>query len=661
MRKATALLFAVVLALSTIDTFLPVKAQSSGWEESTALVKGLPPLGKMGENSQEIVFNLKGNGRWNLIIGPCNGWTANEYPFMGYYWDGSQWTSDSSIVNGLVARCGLNHPTVGFNVSGDNMFDMIVSGNPYMSSPGWSGYSWDGARWVEKPALLAGLPNYGTGNNFATLGYNLLGNGKWDLIVDNSGNNGYVGFEWNGTSWIPQNSLVNGLPMAESVGPGHKFPAPYFVSDFEGKTTLFVGLSSGGPLTGNLEAFQWDGKAWVPDYLLTLGVNDLLPWPNTPTVAYNVTGNNQWILLVGSASGFVDRIDYYRGYYWTGRSPVTIAPLSAMTNVGIPVTFTASMAGNALPFNYQWYVDDHLMSSVVSSSNTNSWSYIPTENALTSHIHYVSVKVTDSNGFTSVSLKAEVTVFAAGVGIANQTSGGNSTIPVLLVSCQRSPTDSNFTLQITGNLTAGGAGLAGAPVLLSYSRDYGNSWNQLAWLNTDNVGSFALVWNPPEEGNFLLQAMYPGSMWYTETSTIVNFWNTPILEQQVFSIQTNSTLSAFSFNSSSNKLSFSVSGPFGSTGYVNLRVAKNLIGNVSDLQVYLDGEELSYITESVGDSWLIYFNYYHSVHTVTIDLGSVASQKPSNELPIWWLPVVAVLSVAVVCAALLVYFKKRKR
>lgn len=642
-------------------SFLPVKAQSLGWQASSTLVKGLPSLGIMGENSQRLVFNLTGNGRWNLIICPYNGWTANEYPFVGYYWDGSQWVNDKTIVNGLTADPGLNNPTVGFNVTGDNTFEMIVGGTPYMSAPGWSGYAWNGAGWVANPTILNGLPNYGTGNNFATLGYNLLGDSKWDLIVDNSGNNGYVGFEWNGNSWIPQNSLVNGLPMAESVGPGHKFPAPCFVSDFEGKKTLFVGLSSGGPLTGSLEAFQWNGKAWVPDYLLTLGVNDLLPWPNIPTVAYNVTGNNQWILLVGSASGFVDRIDYYRGYYWTGRSPVTIAPLSAMTNVGIPVTFTASMAGNALPFNYQWYVDDHLMSSVVSSSNTNSWNFIPTESALTSHIHYVSVKVTDSNGFTAVSLKAEVAVFAAGVGIANQTSGGNSSIPVLLVSCQRSPTDSNFTLQITGNLTAGGDGLAGAPVLLSYSRDYGNSWNQLAWVNTDNLGSFALVWDPPEEGNFLLQAMYPGSMWYTETSTTVNFWNTPILEQQVFSIQTNSTLSAFSFSSSSNKLSFSVSGPFGSTGYVNLRVAKTLIGNVSDLQVYLDGEELSYITESMGDSWLICFNYYHSVHTVTIDLGSAASQKPSNEPSIWDLTVLAAILAAIAIALGLAVHEKQKR
>jgi len=538
---------------------------------------------------------------------------------------------------------------------------MIVGGNPYMSSPGWSGYTWTGSSWVANPALLNGLPNYGTGNNFATLGYSIIGNGKWDLIVDNSGNNGYAGFEWNGTYWTPQNSLVNGLPMEESVGPGHKFPAPCFVSNFEGKTTLFVGLSSGGPLTGSLEAFEWNGTAWVQDSLLTLGVDDLLPWPNTPTVAYNVTGNNQWILLIGSASGFVDQIDYYRGYYWAGRSPLSIAPLSATTHVGIPVTFTASMTGNAQPFTYQWYVDDQLMSSVVSSSNTNSWSYTPTESALTSFIHYVSAKVTDSNGFLTVSLKAEVEVFAPGVGIANQTGPGNSSTPVLLISCQRSPTYSNFTLQIAGNLTDGGIGLTGAPILISYSSDDGNSWNQLAWLNTDNLGSFATVWNPPEERDYLLQAVYPGSMWYTETSTTVNFWNTPLGAQQVFSIQTNSTLSAFSFSSTSNELSFSVSGPIGSTGYVNVHVPKTLIGNVSDSQVYLDGAKLSYITESVGDSWLISFNYHHSVHTVTINLGSAASQKPSDELPIWWLLFVAALSVAAIAALGLAVYKRQRK
>lgn len=658
MRKAIALLFILVLTTSSMAIFLPVNALSSGWQASSTLIKGLPPLGRIGENSQCLVFNLTGKGRWDLIICPYNGWTANEYPFVGYYWDGSQWVNDNTIVNGLTADPGLNHPTVGFNVTGDNTFDMIVGGNPYMSSPGWSGYAWNGTRWVANPTILNGLPNYGWGNNFATLGYNLLGNGKWDLIVDNSGNHGYVGFEWNGNSWTPKDSLVDGLPMAESVGSSHKFPAPCLVSDFEGKTTLFVGLSSGGPLIGSMEAFQWNGAEWVQDLSLTYGVNDLLPWPNTPTVGYNVTGNNQWVLLIGSASGFVNQTDYYHGYYWTGRNPVSISPHSVTANSGQPVTFTATIAENAPPYTYQWYVNDRLMSSIVSFSNTNSWSFTPPTAYLP---FYVFVKVTDSNGLSATSLKSEVTVILAETPLPIAPSGENSSIPSLFISSLRNSAYTNFTVEINGNLTEAGIGIAGEPILLSYSMDGGNSWNQFESLNTDNLGNFAIVWTPPAKSNYLLKAEYPGSPRYLKTSTIVNFEAVPSQEQQIFSIQTNSTLSAFSFSSTSNKINFSVSGPAGSTGYIRVYIPKMLIGNISDLRVYLDGENPSYITESVGNSWLISFNYYHSIHTVSIDLGSTSSQELSNELPNWGLPVLIVLLAAAATALGLAVHRKQRR
>lgn len=130
----------VLSDLTPDEEVSPNASRVSGWQASSKLVEGLPPLGMVGENSQCLVFNLGGNGRWDLIIGPYNGWTPNEYPFTGYYWDGSQWVNDNTTVNGLAAHPGLNHPTVGFNVTGDNTFDMIVGGNPYMSSPGWSGY-----------------------------------------------------------------------------------------------------------------------------------------------------------------------------------------------------------------------------------------------------------------------------------------------------------------------------------------------------------------------------------------------------------------------------------------------------------------------------------------------------------------------------------------
>jgi len=658
MRKSITLLFILVLTTSSMASFLPVKAQLLGWQASSTLIKGLPPLGTVGENSQCLVFNLTGTSRWDLIVVPSNGWTVNEYPFVGYYWDGSQWINDNTVVKGLTAYPGDGHPTVGFNVTGHNTFEMIVGGNPYMSSPGWSGYAWNGARWVANPTILNGLPNYGTGNNYPTLGYNLYGNDKWDLIVDNFGNNGYVGFEWNGSSWMPRNSLVDGLPKEESVRPSSKFPAPYLVSDFEGKTTLFVGLASSGSHYGSLEAFQWSGNGWTPDYALTYGVNDLLPWPNTPTVGYNVTGNNQWVLLIGSASGFVNQTDYYYGYYWTGRSPVSISPPSVTAKSGEPVTFTATIAGNAPPYIYQWYVNDRLMSSIFSFSNTNSWSFTPPTAYLP---FYVFVKVTDSNGLSATSLKSEVTVIPAETPLPIAPSGENSSIPSLFISSLRNPAYTNFTVEINGNLTEAGIGIAGEPILLSYSMDGGNSWNQLKSLNTDNLGNFAIVWTPPTKSNYLLKAEYPGSPRYLKTSTIVNFEATSSQEQQMFSIQTNSTLSAFSFRSTNNELIFSVSGPTGSAGYIRVYIPKMLIGNISDLRVYLNGEALSYIAESVGDSWLVFFSYYHSVHTVSISLGPTLSQSPSNEPSIWDLTVLAAILAAIAIALGLVVHEKQKR
>ena len=97
---------------------------------------------------------------------------------LGYDWDGAQWVSDNSIAKGLIAYANGNDPTVGFNVVGDGTFDMIIAGNSYssrlepMEGRGWIGYSWNGSQWVENSKIINGLPNFnedGGGNNFATL------------------------------------------------------------------------------------------------------------------------------------------------------------------------------------------------------------------------------------------------------------------------------------------------------------------------------------------------------------------------------------------------------------------------------------------------------------------------------------------------------------
>ena len=99
----------------------------------------------------------------------------------------------------------------------------------------------------------------------------------------------------------------------------------------------------------------------------------------------------------------------------------------------------------------------------------------------------------------------------------------------------------------------------------------------------------------------------------------------PCAEQSVFSVTSNSTLSELFFNSTNEELSFEVSGPPGTTGYVNVYVAKSVVNDVSGLTVQLDGNQIAYTTESAGDSWLISFSYHHSSHEITINLSSTHS------------------------------------
>jgi outer membrane protein assembly factor BamB len=111
--------------------------------------------------------------------------------------------------------------------------------------------------------------------------------------------------------------------------------------------------------------------------------------------------------------------------------------------------------------------------------------------------------------------------------------------------------------------------------------------------------------------------------------------------------------SPLAFDSGTRELRFTVTGETGTTGFVEVKVAKSLVGNVADLKVYLDGASLDYSAQSTNDSWVLCFTYAHSTHSVIVNLGAASS-------PIMWFITVAVV-VAVVGACLLLYFRKRKR
>jgi hypothetical protein len=202
--------------------------------------------------------------------------------------------------------------------------------------------------------------------------------------------------------------------------------------------------------------------------------------------------------------------------------------------------------------------------------------------------------------------------------------------PSITTSCVSSVSQSNLNVEINGNLTFNGTGIPGAPILLSYSVTGGESWQDLTLLNTAADGSYSALWFPTVTGNYLLKAVYQGNENYLGTTNTVSFVMEPCTEQSIFSVTSNSTISEFSFNPTNEQLCFTVSGPTGTTGYVDMYIPKSLINDITGLQVYVDNNQINYAAQSLSDCWLLHFTYRHSTHLVTINFGSLLTPTSSS-------------------------------
>jgi hypothetical protein len=203
-------------------------------------------------------------------------------------------------------------------------------------------------------------------------------------------------------------------------------------------------------------------------------------------------------------------------------------------------------------------------------------------------------------------------------------------VPALELFCQSSTSYTNFKVDITGRLSENNTGIPSAQILLSYSVNAGNSWVDLTTSITDGNGDFSEVWTPQVTGHYLLKAVYAGSPDYAAVNKTVSFAVVPFEEQNVFSLTSNSTVTSLFFNSTSQELSFRVSGASGTTGYVSVYMPKTLISDISALKVYLDEVPVTYTADSQADSILITFTYHHSAHQVTIALSNTSTISTNN-------------------------------
>jgi outer membrane protein assembly factor BamB len=91
-------------------------------------------------------------------------------------------------------------------------------------------------------------------------------------------------------------------------------------------------------------------------------------------------------------------------------------------------------------------------------------------------------------------------------------------------------------------------------------------------------------------------------------------------DNYVFLVSSNSTLSGLAFNATGKVLSFTASGPSGTTGYAQITLSKSIVADPTGIAVSVDNSSVSYTITSLDDSWLLTLNYTHSTHRVAVDL-----------------------------------------
>lgn len=211
----------------------------------------------------------------------------------------------------------------------------------------------------------------------------------------------------------------------------------------------------------------------------------------------------------------------------------------------------------------------------------------------------------------------------------------NQSKPVLQFYCTSSASTNAFNVRIQGSLESNGTdnaiALPNQQIQLQYSIAGGASWIDLASVTTDDSGNFTAVWMPTASGNYIIKALWAGNwvgnQYYSSITTAANFVIAPPdnQDQTTFSVGSNSTITSFNYNSATTQITFGVSGPDGSTGYVQVCVPKSALPDPTVMKVTLDGSTVQTTYLSSGNVWLIIFVYHHSSHSVVMTLDPLAA------------------------------------
>lgn len=227
------------------------------------------------------------------------------------------------------------------------------------------------------------------------------------------------------------------------------------------------------------------------------------------------------------------------------------------------------------------------------------------------------------------------------------------------ISVDTSSTAVGSAVNVNGRLLdLNGDPLQDKSITLSYAVTDNTTWVPLGSGITNDSGEYEIQWVNTASGTFTLKAEWNGNEAYLGSSATATLSFLPYDNQNLFLLESNSTVTALAFNSTSLTLSFTVNGTSETTGYAKATIAKSIVTNAENIKVYLDGNQLNYEVTSNANAWLLTFTYEHSSHQLRINLAAseTTTTFPGIEL---WIGIVVGL-IIVIGIGLLVYFKKHK-
>jgi parallel beta-helix repeat protein len=203
-------------------------------------------------------------------------------------------------------------------------------------------------------------------------------------------------------------------------------------------------------------------------------------------------------------------------------------------------------------------------------------------------------------------------------------------------------------------------------VLFDYTYNGTSNWYPIASATTNNSGMFETVWFPPATGQFTIRASWIGNSTYAPSQETTSLDLLFSESKYLFSVESNSTISSFAFDSQKRKLSFTANGPEGTEGYAKVTVTKSIIDDIAKVKVKINNREIAYATSSIGDSWVLFFTYPHSTNHIMVDLANTSSEasntEPSSAVysPISIIAITGIIILGVTIGIIFYYARKRR-